>query len=348
MSRTTFFAFCLALSSSVVHGQEWARKMFDESSHDFGTVARGAKIEHAFTINNPYKEDAHIIDVRSSCGCTTPRVTKNDLKTYEKSSLIAAFNTRTFLGQRSATLTVTFDKPFYAEVQLHVSGYIRSDIVLNPGSVELGSVEQGKTVEKHISLSYAGRDDWQILGVKSGSPYLEASKKETERRPGLVTYDLAVKLKQDAPSGPIQEQLVLLTNDQRTPEVPVDVEGRVVAELTVSPASLLLGVLHPGDKVTKQLVIKSKKPFRIVGVKCDDDCFQIQPPDTVKALHMVPITFTAGEKLGKVSRKIRIETDLGSEAVCEFSAYAQVISDDQPHNEKPAAEKPALDKSAAK
>jgi Protein of unknown function (DUF1573) len=317
--------------------------MFDTTSHDFGTVARGAKVEHSFTITNPYKEDAHIVDVRSSCGCTTPRITVNDLKTYEKSALVATFNTPTFTGQRSATLTVVFDKPFYAEVQVHVSGYIRSDIVLNPGSVQLGAVDQGTPVEKHIQLSYAGRDDWQVMGVKSGSPYLEASVGKPERRSGQVTYDLAVKLKDDAPSGPIHEQLVLVTNDFRSPEFPVDVEGRVVSELTVIPSSLLLGVLHPGDKVTKRMVIKSKKPFKIVGVKCDD-CFQIQPPETVKNLQQIPITFTAGEKLGNVTRKIRIETDLGSDVVCEFSAYARIISD----SDAPAPSKPAPDKSAAK
>ena len=173
---------------------------------------------------------------------------------------------------------------------------------------------------------------------------MEASVNETERRSGQVSYNLTVKLKEDAPSGPIHEQLVLETNDHRTPEVPVDVEGRVISELTVIPASLLLGVLHPGDKVTKQLVIKSKRPFKIVGVKCDDNCFQIQPTDAVKALQQVPITFTAGEKLGKVSQKIRIETDLGSDVVCEFSAYAQVISD----ADEATPGKPAPNNSAAK
>ena len=105
-----------------------------------------------------------------------------------------------------------------------------------------------------------------ILDVKSGSPYLETQLSETHRGAGQVGYDLKVFLKPGAPSGTINEQLVLLTNDQRSPEVPLDVEGRVVAELTVSPASLLMGVLQPGQKATKQLVIKAKKPFRITGI----------------------------------------------------------------------------------
>ena len=35
--------------------------------------------------------------------------------------------------------------------------------------------------------------------------------------------------------------------------------------ITVSPTALFMGVVQPGQKVTKQLVVKGKKPFRILG-----------------------------------------------------------------------------------
>jgi Protein of unknown function (DUF1573) len=325
--RVHFCGLLLALAcTGVSQGQDWARKMFETSNHDFGNVARGAKVEYYFKLQNPYKEDAHITDVRSSCGCTTPRIVKDTLKTYEEGAIVAAFNTRSFLGQRSATVTVVFDKPYYAEVQLQVAGYIRRDIVIHPGEVDLGTVDQGTPVEKQLSISYAGREDWQILDVKSGSPYLDTQLVESRRGGGQVAYDLKVFLKPDAPSGAINEQLVLMTNDQRSPEVPLDVAGRVVAELTVSPASLLMGVLEPGQKATKQLVIKAKKPFRITGITCDDESFEFKTNDSTKPMHVVPITFLAGEKTGKVAQKIRFTTDLGEDVVAEFSAYAQVVS----------------------
>jgi hypothetical protein len=339
--RLPSLALLVVLSlTGLAAGQDWARKMFETTSHDFGNVARGSKVDYYFTFHNPYKEDAHVMDVRSSCGCTTPRAVKDSVKTYEESAVVASFNTRSFLGQRSATITVVFDKPFYAEVQLQVQGYIRRDIVMHPGDVDLGTVDQGTPVEKHISISYAGRDDWQILDVKSGNPYLEPRLTETKRGSGQVSYDLQVFLKPDAPSGTISEQLTLLTNDQRSPEVPLDVEGRVVAELTVSPASLLMGVLEPGQKATKQLVVKAKKPFRITGVTCDDDSFEIHAPDATKPMHVVPITFVAGDKTGKVAQKIRFTTDLGQDVVAEFSAYAQVVSPEK-QADQAATKRPA-------
>ncbi len=117
--------------------------MFKATEHDFGTVARGSKAEYRFVFENLYMEDVHIAGVRTSCGCTTPSVENATVKTYDQGDILAHFNTPTFLGQRAATLTVTIDKPFYAEVQLHIKGFIRNDVLVDPGSVQIGSVDQG-------------------------------------------------------------------------------------------------------------------------------------------------------------------------------------------------------------
>jgi hypothetical protein len=303
--------------------QDWANKMFDGLQHDFGTVARGAKVEHRFVLTNLYKEDIHISGVRSSCGCTSPEITRQTLKTYEKSEIIAKFNTHSFLGQKSATVTVTIDQPYFAEVQLQIAGYIRSDVVLSPGAVELGSVDQGKTAEKKIKVHYAGRDDWRITGVKSANPSLDATATEVSRGGGQVVYELAVRLKEGAPVGYVKEQLTVLTNDRRATSFPVDVQGKVVPELSVA-SSLMLGTLNPGQQVKKQIVVKGKTPFHILAVECDNPAFQFQVPSEAKSLHLVPFTFTAGETAGKVSQKIVIKTDLGDGPVLETTAYAQI------------------------
>jgi hypothetical protein len=95
----------------------------------------------------------------------------------------------------------------------------------------------------------------------------------------------------------------------------------------VSPTALFMGVVQPGQKVTKQLVVKSKKPFRILGVSCQDKSFQFDTSkeETAKELHMVPVTFTAGVDAGKVMKTIKIETDQGSMAP-ELAAYAVVAA----------------------
>jgi hypothetical protein len=312
-------------SAGPLAAQDWARKMFDSTNHTFGNVARGAKVEHAFTVTNIYQEEVHIANVRSSCGCTTPQIVNPTLKTWEKGKIVTQFNTRSFQGEKSAVITVTIDKPFYAEVQLQVAGYIRTDVVLDPGFVDFGNVDQGASAEKKLSIAYAGRDTWQILDVQSANRYLEAQLVELSRGGGQVAYQLTVRLKGDAPVGYLKDHLTLLTNDERAKEIPVDVEGQIVADLSVSPASLFLGVVHPGQKVTKQLVVRGKKPFRIKQIECEDKSFSFKAPEAAAAVHLVPVTFEAGSEPGKVTEKIRIHTDLGEGVASELNAYAEVV-----------------------
>lgn len=320
-----FVLLLTLLAAPPVFAQQWARKMFKETSHDFGSVARGAKAEFDFDLSNIYTEDVHVAGVRSSCGCTDVRIERPLLKTYQHGAIVASFNTRAFVGRKGATITVTFDKPFQGQVQLHVSGYIRSDVVLSPGSVQLGSVDQGSPVDKRIAVTHSGHRGWRILDVKSANPHISAQAVKSSRAGGRVTYDLKVHVHQTMPAGYVQDHLMLITNDRRSAQIPVLVEGRVLSAVTVSPASLFLGVVQPGRKVTKQLVVRSKKAFRIVSITCDDESFEFRTPagGAPKRLHLVPVTFVAGESSGKVSKTIRIETDLGGSNP-ELAAHAVV------------------------
>jgi hypothetical protein len=321
-----WIGLCIVTFSLPASAQEWARKMFKEDTHNFGTVARSAKAEHRFTFENLYLEDIHVAGVRTSCGCTTPSVENSTVKTYEKGAILAHFNTDTFLGQRGATLTVTIDKPVYAEVQLHVKGYIRSDVLVEPGSVQFGAVDQGTAWQQYVNVNYqGGNPQWKITGVKSFNPHLRPQITETARNYGQTTYKLNVIVDKETPPGYLNEPVALLTSDPQNPQIPVLVEGRIESGVTVNPTALYMGKVQPGQKVTKQLIVKSKKPFKILGIKCDDKSFELTLPagQEPKSVYIVPITFVAGADLGRIVKTIQIQTDQGKMTPI-LSAYAVV------------------------
>jgi hypothetical protein len=299
--------------------------MFAVRSHDFGTIARGAKAEFAFELTNLYLEDVHIASVRSTCGCTTPRIEKDTLKTYEKGSIIAHINSDRFLGHQSATLTVTIDKPLYAQVQLNVKVYVYSDVLLEPAGVAFGSIVEGTSVDRTIRVQYTGRSDWQIQEVRSDNPHLTATVTEKSRQGGRIAYDLNAVLDAEAPAGYLNESLWLVTNDARAKNIPVPVDGQILPSISVSPASLFLGVVQPGGRVTKQLVVRGQKPFRITAIHGDCECLQVTVPmdKEAKLLYLIPVTFIAGERAGKITQTVCIETDSGY-APLKVPAYSVV------------------------
>ncbi len=307
--------------------QEWARKMFAVQFHEFGTIARGSKAEFCFELTNPYLEDVRIAHVRSSCGCTSVYIKddKRELKTYERGGIVARVNSSSYLGRYGATITVTFDRPYFAEVQLQVSSYIRADVVFEPGSVQFGTVEQGQPAEQKVKVTCYGNSNWRIRELRSANPHLSAEAVELSRGPGQVLYELTVKLGPNAPAGYIKDHLLLMTSEGQAVQIPLAVEGLVSSGLTLSPGTLFLGMVQPGQTVTKQLVVKGTKPFRILAIKCDDPSFRFDTSSagTAKLLHIVPVTFVAGAQTGKVHQTIRIETDF-ADAQPELSAYAVV------------------------
>jgi hypothetical protein len=165
---------------------------------------------------------------------------------------------------------------------------------------------------------------WQITGVKFANPSLSGKVVQLARRGSEVWYELNVKLAADAPVGYIADHAVLTTNDPAAPQLPIMVEGQVQASIVASPATLFLGVMQPGDKVTKTLVIRATKPFHIKSLEGDGASIVFsKTSDDARQVHIVPVTFEAGADVGKVVKKIKIQTDASS-APLEISSFAVV------------------------
>jgi len=322
-----FVASFVVLLASSATAQDGSLPLFAEREHDFGTVARASKAEYEFKVTNHSKQQLHIAGVRTSCGCTTPKITKETLAPGEIGSILAVFNTRTHLGQRAATITVTFDRPYYTEVQLRIKGYVRQDIVINPGVVRFGTVIAGEPAEQLVSIEYAGREDWKILEVLSGDENLQVELKDKQRSGGRVGYELAVKLKPEAGNGYFSKELTLVTNDRReqSKRIPLMVEGRIASGVTISPASLYLGEMQMGEEVTRQFVIRSQQPFKIKNVAAVEakGSLTFQADEDSKTLHVITVTFTPNQP-GKLEQKIRVETDLEGHNEASCMALADV------------------------
>lgn len=321
------------LAASPLEAKEWARKLFDKTSHDFGTVARGAKVEARFSLENVYVEDVHITSVKSSCGCTSVKASKELLKTYDVAEIVAELDTRRFYGYKGSTITVTFDRPFPAEVQLQVKSFIRGDVVFEPGSVQFGSVDQGQPQQQKVKVTYAGRADWRIEEIFSSAGYLECVGMQTARSTDpasgatTVTYELTVSLKPDAPPGYFKESLTLRTNDtdSQKAKVPLSVEGMIAAPLTVNPSVWMVGNVPANETKSKVLVLQGNRPFRVTEVASADPRFRFKTRDQAGKTQIVAVEFAAGATPGKIAETIQVKTDLNGAAV-EVRVSGEVLS----------------------
>lgn len=305
-------ACCLFPVAAEAQTYSFTKDLFSKKSHDFGTVARAAQIDYVFEFTNNTENTIEMSSVRTSCNCTTPKVVKRSIKPGEKGGVNCKFNTRSFLGSRRATVTVTFSRPYFAEVQLEVKGYVRRDIVVHPPAIDFKNVKEGAGGQTKVGIEYAGNESWKISNVQSSSKDIEVQLKETHRGNGLVGYELVANLKKNAKPGYLNTfNLTLKTNDNRMNEFPISIMGKVEEAISISPASIDLADMKKGETISKRIIVKASEPFQILSYNSSDDRVQAKISSTKKKLHIIPVTMKAGEETGKVNASLEIVTDMG-------------------------------------
>lgn len=309
----TLLGVLIVLGATTARGENWAERLFETKSHNFGTVARAAKTDHVFEFVNTTDRDIRISSVRTSCGCTTPTILTSVVAPGETGKIHAKFNTHSFFGQRGATVTATFTSPSYAEVYLRVDGYVRRDVVFDPGEIDFGSVAKGKESVVNVDVQYAGRADWRIVDIKSTNPSLEFRVVETKRQYGRVAYNIEARLRDDATPGFFNESIYVVTNDQRRPNVPLELVGHVTRSISITPESIFLGSEGPREEVQKRLVVKSTNPIEIKRIECSDPRVAWEIPEGSKTIHIVTLKLTPDNDAKPFNAEVNVFTSDESE-----------------------------------
>jgi hypothetical protein len=80
---------------------------WEKSSHDFGDVVQGDKVEHTFVFTNVGTEDLIITNVNVSCGCTTPKGwPKDPIPPGGKGQITIGYNSAGRSGKQNKAATV--------------------------------------------------------------------------------------------------------------------------------------------------------------------------------------------------------------------------------------------------
>lgn len=316
---------------------DWAQKMFSTLDYDFGVVARGGDARGKILLKNLYKEPVTIVGAETTCRCFKATPNTRTLKTGEIAEIEVTMDTKNFMRQRDASLDIklTFDNVHYKNVRVPLHGYIRSDVVMQPGAAEFGTVGLGETGQKQITVRYAGRDDWHIKEVRANREYLKASVREVQRESGRVAYELTVQLQPNAPEGAIREQLLLITDDANNPYVPVPVAAAIEPDIVVATPSVALGDLKPGVEKTVRVVVRGRKPFAIDNIECESDleCFKVKLSQDQKTVHVLPLTVTPPANPGEFSEEFTVYI-AGREQPIKFRATGRIDQAQAPATEQ--------------
>lgn len=297
---------------------------------DFGAVPRASKQEFIFEFVNTLDQPIYLTGVRTSCGCTKPKVLTPEVKPGETAKIHAKYDTVGFKGNRKATVTVSLrrnqPRTQTGEIQFMVKGQIRQDVVFSPAEIKFEKVTAGDKQTQTAKIMFAGKSNWEIVDIRSTNPNITVEKKELRRDPRTrrVDYELNVTLAGEQPVGLFNDQLTFVTNNAGQEQLTVGVLGNVQSILEVKP--IQLGVIEKDKKVEKKLIIRSARPFEIKSIQAGDQRIRFDETAGKKTLHILNYKLDTSE-IGKITTKIKIETDDPGQPLAIVDFDAQIESE---------------------
>jgi Protein of unknown function (DUF1573) len=292
----------------------WADKLFGgETTHDFGTVAKGAQLKHSFKITNIYKVPLDITEVKVSCGCVRAEVSAKTLQPNETATLNINMDGRQFVGSKTVRVFVTVGPKFISTATLTVSANARGDVAIAPTELDFGNLHRGQTPTKPIDIEYVGSmGNWTVTEIvkNANAPFELKVEPLPQPRRG---YRIVATIKADAATGSFKQEVILKTNDPAAPVLTFPIVGNVQAGLAVSPSPILVRDLKVGETQTKKVFVKASRPFRVTGIEGQGDGIKVDIPDQ-KDTTLVLTVHVNPTKAGNLRRELLIRTDLDGDS----------------------------------
>ncbi|MCP4782242.1 MAG: DUF1573 domain-containing protein [Fuerstiella sp.] len=317
----------LVIASNGASADPWAQQMVATRKIDFGVIATGSEAKKLIEVKNVYPGVVHISNVSTTCGCSAATTGKQTLQPGESTYVEVQMNTQKFSRRKDSNLIIVFNSPRFAELRIPISAYIRTDVVISPGLLDFGEIENGTEGTAVVNIAYAGRSDWNIVDVKFGNKDMKATLSPPQHSAGMVKFQLTLTLSGDAEVGRIRDRVTIVTNDRTNPYVPLMVDGHVASEFTIVPRAIDVGVVPAGKTATRQIVVKGKAPFTIDSVNCEGmaDCFEAAISKDARKIHSVPIEFVAPNRLGRFSEQLIVKIN-GREELLRLNVTGTIVN----------------------
>ena len=324
MARLGFSAVLALILTTPVQAATWADGLFNGLSHDFGVVTRGPTVSHAFRITNTTATPVHLSNIRVSCGCTTATVPVADLAPGQSTDLTAQMDTRRFMGTKSVTIFVQFDRPQWEEVRLTVAADAREDMAVTPESMAFGTVVRGSTPSKSVTFTIHGAST-QLTAVQAASNYVQLVAKTTKHTDIESSYEVTATLRSDTPVGKWFTDVWLITNGASSQRLRVPVSVEITPALQLSSPVLAFGQCQIGEKSEKRIIVRGQQPFRILSIGGTSETITASAGgDEARPVHVLVVGIKP-TMAGEFTHSLKVVTDHPTDSTIEVPLTAMVV-----------------------
>lgn len=232
--------------------------------------------------------------------------------------------TKGLQGPVTKTISIETNDPANRQVRLTLKGSVVSDVNVEPKIIQFGNVNRRALPEPlPLKVSLRSGKDLRVMEVRSENPYVLVAQRPGGSEGNESTY--SVTLTKEVPAGRVAGQIVVKTTSKSLPEVQVPVHALVEGNVRVTPPLVSLGMVRPGEKATRELILErtGDVSFSVEKVVSTSDNLSASVIDEKKGeRYRVAVTYgpgSAGE--GRISERLRIFVKSDTEEILEVPVF---------------------------
>lgn len=251
-------------------------------------------------------------------------VTAKDVPPGGVGEIKTTFKTKGYQGPVKKTITVETNDPENKMVRLTLSGNVVSDVTVEPRYLNFGSVTRNAPPKPvPLTIALLPGKDLRITEVRSESESLVLSKESEDKDKNRTTY--LVSLAERLPVGRLTGRIVVKTTSKTLPEVQVPFHASVLGDVRVTPQLLALGMVRPGEKITRDLILtgtggSSFSVEKIVPTVPNLSTSIVAEKEGERV--RIVVTYDPGSRTeGRVSERLTLFVKSGAEEIIEVPVY---------------------------
>ncbi|HYI11443.1 MAG TPA: DUF1573 domain-containing protein [Thermoanaerobaculia bacterium] len=295
-----------------------------EPLKDFGTVAKGSKLEWAFEVRNTGTTDLEIISAKPTCGCTVADFDKV-IKPGKTGKLSANVDTTNFSGPIAKSVTLETNDANAPTAQVTITAIVKPFVDAYPAGFVRYNMLQGDVEKQTVLLYSEDETPLEIVKVESPQEWISVDVKKAEGadvmpkigRVGQNQYKVDITVGgPDARVGPLAEKVKILTNSKNQPEYSISVSGVVRPTFRVEPTGVNFGEITPADTAaTRTVMLRSnnlKTPENFVVTKAESGVAGVTAavkPTANKGEYEVTLQIAKDAKVGALDGSVLIQTN---------------------------------------
>lgn len=302
-----------------------------EPIKDYGTIAKGEKLDWAFLVKNTGDSDLQIISAKPGCGCTVADFDKV-IKPGETGKVTAHVDTTAFAGPIAKTVTLETNDLTTPTAQLTIHAIVKPYVEAFPAGFVRFNLLQGEADAQTVTIYSEEDAPFQILKVETPAPEPgkepwvhatyekitnEADRAPNVGRPGQDQYRVKITVGgSDVRLGPIADKVHIVTNSPHQPDYFISLSGVIRPTFRVEPSVLNFGEVAPSDMAaTRQVLLRSnsiRAPEAFVVSKAESTVPAVVTsvkPTANKGEYEVTLQIAKDAKPGDIDGNVKIFTN---------------------------------------